>query len=408
MYTHSYLEDLRAHVKALKKQATDVTGSKKERKEQAARIEEKRKHLKVLVRYIDKDYAKVKASLMPMLEHGLITFELLWALWKPNTLAYTTTYGSHDEPRVFKVDTAEKHYHMSKGNYYMIDGKYFEYSGQQFGYGNFVEEVTEFRGAKKITSLNCYPLKYRKDEAQIRKTLVERGKKFVTLGGVNYKSHHGMAYYKKKKSIVKVNVNGRIMIDPSIHRRINPNYPISLVRPKEDDTITLTDDEDSDSDEDEDEDCQDKQLEEAEEEKTKYVIKRYKDDKGRLQYATMTKEEAEEFDKHREKLAEVETVQGSDDEDSEPFTEEDYLIASPVVLGFSFGEKLWLEFTVSGIKDISWNDQAYDSLVLEPKTKETVKALVESHKYHGAESIDDVIQGKGKGLVGELGVSLVL
>jgi hypothetical protein len=30
-----------------------------------------------------------------------------------------------------------------------------------------------------------------------------------------------------------------------------------------------------------------------------------------------------------------------------------------------------------------------------------VKALVESHKYHAAESIDDVIQGKGKGLVGE-------
>lgn len=28
------------------------------------------------------------------------------------------------------------------------------------------------------------------------------------------------------------------------------------------------------------------------------------------------------------------------------------------------------------------------------------QALVESHKYHAAESIDDVIQGKGKGLVG--------
>lgn len=32
----------------------------------------------------------------------------------------------------------------------------------------------------------------------------------------------------------------------------------------------------------------------------------------------------------------------------------------------------------------------------------THKALVESHKYHAAESIDDVIQGKGKGLVGKL------
>lgn len=59
-------------------------------------------------------------------------------------------------------------------------------------------------GAKKITSLGCYPLKYHKNEEKVRKDLIERGKKFVTLSGVNYKSHQGLAYYKKKKSIVKV------------------------------------------------------------------------------------------------------------------------------------------------------------------------------------------------------------
>jgi hypothetical protein len=49
------------------------------------------------------------------------------------------------------------------------------------------------------------------------------------------------------------------------------------------------------------------------------------------------------------------------------------LIASPVVLGFAFAEKLWLEFTVSGVKEIQWNETAYESLVLEPKTKDIVK-----------------------------------
>jgi hypothetical protein len=44
-----------------------------------------------------------------------------------------------------------------------------------------------------------------------------------------------------------------------------------------------------------------------------------------------------------------------------------------VVLGFAFAEKLWLEFTVSGIKEIQWNVTAYESLVLEPKTKDIVK-----------------------------------
>lgn len=119
-----YLEDLRKHVKHLKKQTKSPSASdKQERKKEVKWLEEKRLHLKVLVKYIDKDYDHIKKSLHPMLEHGLITFDLLWALWKPGTLAYTTTYGSHDEPRVFKVDTAEKHYHISKGEFYYVDGK---------------------------------------------------------------------------------------------------------------------------------------------------------------------------------------------------------------------------------------------------------------------------------------------
>lgn len=119
-----YLEDLRKHAKHLKKQMKSPSATdKQERKKEAKWLEEKRLHLKVLVKYIDKDYEHIKKSLYPMLEHGLITFDLLWALWKPGTLAYTTTYGSHDEPRVFKVDTAEKHYHITKGENYYVDGK---------------------------------------------------------------------------------------------------------------------------------------------------------------------------------------------------------------------------------------------------------------------------------------------
>ena len=71
---------------------------------------------------------------------------------------------------------------------------------------------------------------------------------------------------------------------------------------------------------------------------------------------------------------EVEVVVSEEDKKVLPtFTDEEYLIASPVVLGFAFAEKLWLEFTVSGVKDITWNEGAYDSLVLEDNTKAIVK-----------------------------------
>ncbi|KAL2260434.1 hypothetical protein VTK26DRAFT_5547 [Humicola hyalothermophila] len=415
-----YLEDLRKHMRELKKTKASK-GDKHERKKEQKRIETKRQHLKVLIKYIDKDYAEIKNSLYPMLENGLITFDLLWALWKPNTLAYTTTYGSHDEPRVFKVEVAEKDYSIMKGEYYYIEGKYFEYDGKQFGYGSMSEEIGNFRGARKITSLGCYPLKYHKNEAQLRRELVERGKKFVSLSGVHYKSHQGMAYYKKKKSLVKVNINGRIMVDPSIHRRINPNYPISLVRPKDHDV--LSDEEDSDDEPgccecgSEGEGSGGGGGEGGAGEKVEYVTKVFRDQKGKVQLIRMPKEDDEAGGKEKldripskddKEAGEASTAEGNGEEDKEAakkipeFSDEEYLIASPVVLGFAFAEKLWLELTVSGVKDIQWNETAYDSLVLEPKTKDIVKALVESHKYHAAESIDDVIQGKGKGLVAVL------
>ncbi|KAH9889665.1 hypothetical protein F4778DRAFT_785577 [Xylariomycetidae sp. FL2044] len=411
-----YLEDMRTHMNELKELEPEGK-TRKERQKAEKRMDEKRKHLKILVKYLDKDFAQIKKSLYPMLENGLITFDLLWALWKPNTLAFTTTYGCVDQPRIFKVEVAEKHNSFVKGEFYYIEGKYLEFDGKQFGYGNMAEEIPDFRGARKITSLPAYPLEYHKNKVQLRKDLIERGKKFVNLGGVHYKAHHGMAYHKKKKKVVKVNINGRIMVDPAIHRRINPNYPVSIVRPKDHDVLS----EDEDSDEEgggcggcETEDAGETQggqaLEDDDEDETKFVTKVYKDEKGCIIAATVPKEEVE-TETPAERLDSVPSSRSDDtDADAEDdkakdvpvFTDEDYLIASPVVLGFAFPEKLWLEFTVSGVGDIQWNEGAYESLVLERKTKDIVKALVESHKYHAAESIDDVIQGKGKGLVAVL------
>jgi hypothetical protein len=58
-----YLEEIRVHMKQLKKQK--ATGSdKRERKKEQKRIDDKRQHLKVLIKYINKDYAQVKNRLV--------------------------------------------------------------------------------------------------------------------------------------------------------------------------------------------------------------------------------------------------------------------------------------------------------------------------------------------------------
>jgi hypothetical protein len=211
-----YLEEIRALLKQYK-----VTASTSKSRKTRKAAETKRKHVKVLVKYLDTDYAETKKTLYPMLESGLITFDLLWALFKPNTLAFSTTYGNENELRAFKVEYSSKEFSFMKGEWYSVEGRYLEYDGKNFGMGTVEMTIDQFKGARKISGLGCFPIKYHKNEEEIKAKLIERGKKFVSLKGMNYRFHKGMAFYKKKRSIIKVNINGRIMIDPAIHRRVS-------------------------------------------------------------------------------------------------------------------------------------------------------------------------------------------
>lgn len=382
--------------------------TRKERKKNQKRLDEKRAHLKVLLKYLDHDYANVKKTLYPMLESGIISYEYLWALWKPNTMGYMSTYGTPSEPRVFKVEMAISTSSILKGNYYIVDGKYFEYDGKKFGYGSVEAEIPEFTGARKITSLPCYPLKYHRDEAKLRTELIARGKKFVSLAGVHYKSFQGIAFMKRKKNqIMRFHVQqSRVMVDSTNFRRINPNYYVSNVRPKDHDLMF-----DSDASDSEDGccDCSDSDSSSSDGKKRKYVTKAYKNKDGDIEFVMVPKDELEDLAEEaltalpeRKKPAGEGNGEESDDLEELTFTDEEFLIASPVVLGFSFSEKVWLEFPVSNIENISWSDKAWDSLVLDEGTKDLIKALVESRKFQASKTIDDVIQGKGKGLVSKL------
>ena len=401
-----YADELKAHMKALK-----AKQKKEKKKKIKRRLGKQRSHCKVLLKYLNQDYDETKKTLYPMLKAGNITFELLWALFKPNTIAFTTTYGSADDPRCFKVDYANKECSFMKGEWYCIEGRYLEYDGKNYGMGDFEVNVESFKGPRKITSLLTYPLQYHKEPEELKKKLVERGKRFVAMEGMNYRFHKGLAFQKRKKTVAKVNINGRIMVDPAIFRRINPNYQISQIQAKEDEDVFDmgdSDDEECSScccdeqDDDDDDDTPFKHGRSGFDEKEKEEPTRYKvildKDKRPMVVEVPVDENGAEIRNQK-----LEGLEGSvDGKAQRQFTEEELLIASPVVLGFAFSEKLWLEFSLSGVRDIEWDEHAFEALVMPPNHKRIVKALVESHKFHAAKTIDDVIQGKGKGLVSVL------
>lgn len=101
-----YLEEIRAHMKKLKKLGKTEKKKKTKKKKGKILAATKAKHTKVLIKYLDKDYADIKKTLYPLLESNKITFDLLWALYKSNEVAYCPTYSNPDEPRAFKIEYA--------------------------------------------------------------------------------------------------------------------------------------------------------------------------------------------------------------------------------------------------------------------------------------------------------------
>ncbi|KAL1796015.1 hypothetical protein ACET3X_006239 [Alternaria dauci] len=388
---YHYYDELKAFVKKTLKPKLKKAKKTKDQK----RLKQQIAQCKLLLSYVDEDYSAIRKALRPMLKAGTITYDLVWALFKPNTIAYTPTYHNKDDPRCFKVDTTYEYESWMTGiKSWYVDGKYLEYDGKSFGLGDHQITIQAFKGHKKITSLSAYPLKYHKDPEGIRNQLIERGKKFVALQGMNFRLQKGIAYMKHKNNIIRFIINGRVMVDPAIFRRINPNYPLSYLKQDE----LAQNEENGEEDDESDDDCccgSDEGEEKEEQDKMRIVM--WKDKKGkkhpiRVPQSVVDKEKGESPDKS------IETDKEGNEVKQQVFTEEELIIASPVVLGFAFSEKLWLEFSLSGIDEIKWNAEAFDSLVLPGRIKQNLKGLVSSHRFNAAKTIDDVIQGKGKGL----------
>ena len=78
--------------------------------------------------------------------------------------------------------------------------------------------------------------------------------------------------------------------------------------------------------------------------------------------------------------------------------DDDYLICDHAIPGFSLVDKRWCLFSVDLVKDVEYNMTAFESLMLDRTYKQTILSLVKVHTGLGV-PFDDVIKGKGKGLI---------
>ncbi|CZR66033.1 uncharacterized protein PAC_15933 [Phialocephala subalpina] len=306
------------------------------------------RHLDLLLDFIKKTYQSTTERLSALLEKHEITYDLLWALFKPNAIVYTTCVGT-DKPRCVKYDFGEERKQMNGVEYFHVGCHYLDSDGKVFGEVSTALGIEKFRGTKRINFLGVFPLPYHQKEKETRAYLDKCGRKFLKLINVHHCQYQGMAFYMKKNRPVKLFVNSRIIVDAAYFREANPNY----AKPSIDEHN-----------------------------------KESSSNHGWL-YLGGDDDSEKSSDSVKSNGMEPSDVKG-----------DDLLICSPTVLGFSLGIKLWAEFAVDDVRDIEWQPAALTHLQIPQKKKRAIQALLEAHMKRASSnsfSFDDFIAGKGLG-----------
>lgn len=195
------------------------------------------KHLDLLVDFIKTTYQSMAQRLHSLLENGEITYDLLWAIFKPNSMVYSTCFGT-EQPRCVIYDGGEEEETSNGLKYYKMECRYLDYDGRVFGETSINLAIVKFRGKKRISTLNAFPLQYHPDEKGMRAHLIECGQKFLSMLGAHHRHCRGTAFYMKDGEVITVSVDSRVILDAAFFRKMNPNYtrpqPIELIKKKTD------------------------------------------------------------------------------------------------------------------------------------------------------------------------------
>ncbi|KAL6713217.1 hypothetical protein ACLMJK_009338 [Lecanora helva] len=317
---------------------------------------ETKAHLELFHRILEAELRDDLKARDSFILNGVITYDTIWMIFEPGSVVFSVKDG---ENCAAKFNSGS--YQQTRcGSCYSLGSQIVDWDGENFGLGNTTFNVWGFEGTKKITKLSAYPLEYHPNLNRVKEDLITRGKLFEELSGYHYKNYQGIAIGQGPWGPIKYNVDSRIIIDTYAWNRFNPNRQVSLsalTKPKGKEIL-------HDDDDYEDEDEYETDYDDYDDED--YVSD---GDCAGAEKAVLTS-----------------------------LTREQLLLCSASLKGYSLRNKKWLTFSIGSVKDIKYNDDAFESLVLPADHKELILALTESQVVNKG-SFDDIIQGKGKGMI---------
>ncbi|CZS90199.1 related to TOB3 (member of AAA-ATPase family) [Rhynchosporium graminicola] len=320
---------------------------------------ETKDHIQLLYTVLEAELRDIIAAKADYIKNKVITFEHLWTIFQPGTILYTEEWGRHCGSRFSSGNYYE---HQKYGPCYSVYTQKVDWDGDKFGYAGHQHIILAYGGTRSIASLDAFPLTFHPEEKKIKAELLKRGKLFEYYHGYHYQAYKAFAIGKDMcGNNIKVTVDSRVIIDTFAYGRFNPNSLKNLL-PLKIKSKAIVEDLPSDTDS------------EAEECQSDY--------------------DSEPEDSPPTTISNTKPI----DTKLPSLTDEQLIHSTSLLKGYALRTKRWLSFFVDSILPIQFNDQAFQSLVLPPSQKELILAFASS-QITNSQKFDDVISGKGRGII---------
>ncbi|KAM5349708.1 hypothetical protein ACJ41O_006213 [Fusarium nematophilum] len=336
--------------------------------------DEKAAHYKLLLDVIAAEIGPHHEQAQDLKGNGVITFDYVWALFPPGAEIYSKVDG-HD--RLFALESGEYQEYNGERSY-SLSCRFVDTDGEVFGYRKACLTIDEFQNVKPISELSAIPSDLEPGISEIRERLKERGQQFERLKGCHHKVYSG-AYKLANPSLGEPRkqyvTDERVLIDSDSFLKYNDERMLpleSLDGPASPNTKGA-------------------RLEDPNELEfqgfASYPIapETLMPHMSRGNLVTPLPRPSSSW--RRPKVS-----------NSQNLSEEHYRLCTHVVRGFCLNAKEWGHLDIDLVREISWDSAAFDQLVLPGDYKRVIRAFVAT-QMSGEDDFDDVITGKGRGII---------
>lgn len=144
-------------------------------------------YTQLLYDVLDAEIRDVRTEVADLLDNGVITYPLLWALFEPGVTVFTE---SRQQPCFSVVESRG----YDRQNF-TVTAKFVDWDGDHFGYATKHVRINAFGGTRAITDLPSFPASFHPSCAEVKANAIARGRKFRELAGVHYRAYSGIISY---------------------------------------------------------------------------------------------------------------------------------------------------------------------------------------------------------------------